>query len=197
MNFLRRLALEGGEKKTWWQPASRCCWNRARPWHASELVSFLVSGYGLISTPVQLTVQCTSCLSCCDAVSACVFVWIRASEYRPITVVSNSILAKVTAGVAQSVWYANRACCTGWVTGELRLDSQRKAQTCVSTSASRLAIGWVHTTSCQVMSRVRRLGHEADHAPPFSSELHRFTPLYLHTSTNNVVFAHSVTWESH
>jgi len=26
----------------WWQLASRCCWNRARPWHASELVSFLV-----------------------------------------------------------------------------------------------------------------------------------------------------------
>ena len=29
-------------KKTWWQLASRCCWNRARPWRASELVSFLV-----------------------------------------------------------------------------------------------------------------------------------------------------------
>ena len=29
-------------KKTWWQLASRCCWNRARPWHASELVPFLV-----------------------------------------------------------------------------------------------------------------------------------------------------------
>jgi len=29
-------------KKTWWQLASRCCWNRARPWHASELSSFLV-----------------------------------------------------------------------------------------------------------------------------------------------------------
>ena len=28
--------------KTWWQLASRCCWNRGRPWHASELVSFLV-----------------------------------------------------------------------------------------------------------------------------------------------------------
>ena len=32
---------ERGEK-TWWQLASWCCWNRARPWHASELVSFLV-----------------------------------------------------------------------------------------------------------------------------------------------------------
>jgi len=29
------------KKKTWWQLASRCCWSRARPWHASELVSFL------------------------------------------------------------------------------------------------------------------------------------------------------------
>ena len=25
---------------TWWQLASRCCWNSARPWNASELVSF-------------------------------------------------------------------------------------------------------------------------------------------------------------
>jgi len=33
------LARGGG---TWWQLASRCCWNRARPWHASEFVSFLV-----------------------------------------------------------------------------------------------------------------------------------------------------------
>ena len=31
-----------GKKKPWWQLASRCCWNSARPWHASELVSFLV-----------------------------------------------------------------------------------------------------------------------------------------------------------
>ena len=30
------------KKKTWWQLASRCCSNRARPWHASELVSVLV-----------------------------------------------------------------------------------------------------------------------------------------------------------
>ena len=29
-------------KKTWWQLASRCCRNRARPQQASELVSFLV-----------------------------------------------------------------------------------------------------------------------------------------------------------
>jgi len=30
------------KNKTWWQLASRCCWNRARPWHASELLSFMV-----------------------------------------------------------------------------------------------------------------------------------------------------------
>ena len=30
------------KKKTSWQFASRCCWNRARPSHASEHVSFLV-----------------------------------------------------------------------------------------------------------------------------------------------------------
>ena len=31
-----------GKKKPWWQLASRWCWNRARLWYASELVSFLV-----------------------------------------------------------------------------------------------------------------------------------------------------------
>ena len=31
-----------GKKKTWWQLASRCCWNCARPWHSDEFVSFLV-----------------------------------------------------------------------------------------------------------------------------------------------------------
>jgi len=30
------------KKRNYWQFTSRCCWNRARPWHASELVSFLV-----------------------------------------------------------------------------------------------------------------------------------------------------------
>ena len=30
-----------GKKKTWWQLAS-WCWNLARPWHAPELVSFLL-----------------------------------------------------------------------------------------------------------------------------------------------------------
>ena len=34
--------LAGGKKKKRWHFASRCCWNRARPWHASELLSFLV-----------------------------------------------------------------------------------------------------------------------------------------------------------
>ena len=29
-------------KETWWQLASLFCWNRTRPWHASELISFLV-----------------------------------------------------------------------------------------------------------------------------------------------------------
>ena len=31
-----------GKKKTWRQLVSRCCWNRARPWRASELFFFLV-----------------------------------------------------------------------------------------------------------------------------------------------------------
>jgi len=29
-------------RKKNWQLTSQCCWNRERPWHASELVSFLV-----------------------------------------------------------------------------------------------------------------------------------------------------------
>ena len=39
VNLLRRLAPQ---KKTWWQLASRFCWNRERPWHASDRVSCLV-----------------------------------------------------------------------------------------------------------------------------------------------------------
>ena len=35
-------ALPCRKKKSWRQLASRCRWNRARLWHASELVSFLV-----------------------------------------------------------------------------------------------------------------------------------------------------------
>jgi len=35
-------ALSCRKKYPWWQLASRWCWNRAPPWHASELVSFLV-----------------------------------------------------------------------------------------------------------------------------------------------------------
>ena len=34
-------ALPCRKKKTW-QLAARCCWNRARPWHASEVGSFVV-----------------------------------------------------------------------------------------------------------------------------------------------------------
>jgi len=30
------------KEKTWWSLACRYCWNRTRPWYASELVSFLV-----------------------------------------------------------------------------------------------------------------------------------------------------------
>ena len=40
--WISSSALPCKEKKTLWQLASRCSWNRARPWHASELVSFLV-----------------------------------------------------------------------------------------------------------------------------------------------------------
>ena len=49
-----------GEIKTWWWLAFRCCWNRGRPWHASELVSFLVGlrtyqHPGITKTPTQLS----------------------------------------------------------------------------------------------------------------------------------------------
>jgi hypothetical protein len=42
MAWISLSALPCSEKKTWWQLASRCCWNSIRPWHASELVSFMV-----------------------------------------------------------------------------------------------------------------------------------------------------------
>jgi hypothetical protein len=41
-------------KKKWCELASRCCWNRARPWHASELVSFQF-GLGTYQHPVTCT----------------------------------------------------------------------------------------------------------------------------------------------
>jgi len=34
-------ALPCRKKRTWWQLVSQC-WNRVHPWHASELISFLV-----------------------------------------------------------------------------------------------------------------------------------------------------------
>ena len=53
-------ALPRRKKKTWWQLASRCCWNRARPWHASELVSLLVR----LSTYQHPGTVCTGRLEC-------------------------------------------------------------------------------------------------------------------------------------
>ena len=58
-------ALPCKKKKNLMTLASRCCWNRARPWHASELVSFLV-GLRTYRHPVLPNI--------CDAgVLTCVF----------------------------------------------------------------------------------------------------------------------------
>ena len=57
-----------GAEKTWWQLASPCCWNRARPWHASELVSLLVelrtyqhpsTNYIIRSSNTNVVLACT------------------------------------------------------------------------------------------------------------------------------------------
>jgi len=53
--------LAGRRKETWWQLASRCCWNRARPLHASELVSFLV-GVRTYQHPDTCSVGMSGCL---------------------------------------------------------------------------------------------------------------------------------------
>jgi len=42
MVWISFAVLPCKKKRTWSQLASRCCWNRACPWHASELASFLV-----------------------------------------------------------------------------------------------------------------------------------------------------------
>ena len=56
MNFLTYISIQTymgvdkslarpGRKQanvSWWLLAYQCCWYRARPWHASELVSFLL-----------------------------------------------------------------------------------------------------------------------------------------------------------
>jgi len=56
---LNTMQLYNRKKKTWWQLASRYCWNRARLWHASELVSFLV-GLRIYQHPgiVKTTNEC-------------------------------------------------------------------------------------------------------------------------------------------
>ena len=59
-------------KKTWWQLASRCCWNRARPWHASELVSFLV-GLGTYQRPGTFMVPNFSVINFYDFATASKF----------------------------------------------------------------------------------------------------------------------------
>ena len=56
------------KKKSLWQLASRCCWNRARPWRASELVSFLVGlktyqHHGIWSVWRQISVSESICVS--------------------------------------------------------------------------------------------------------------------------------------
>ena len=53
--FTSAPCLAGG-KKTWWQLTSRCCWNRARPWYASGLASFLVGLRTYQHTGVGVTV---------------------------------------------------------------------------------------------------------------------------------------------
>jgi len=50
-------------KKPWWQLASRYCWNRARPWRASELVSFLVGLRTYQHPGIYWCVQEQGCLS--------------------------------------------------------------------------------------------------------------------------------------
>jgi len=42
MAWISFSPLPWRKKNTWWQLASLSCWNHARPWHASELVSFMV-----------------------------------------------------------------------------------------------------------------------------------------------------------
>jgi len=50
--FPSALCLAG--KETWWQLASRCCWNSARPWPSSEIVSVLL-GLRTYQHPVLIT----------------------------------------------------------------------------------------------------------------------------------------------
>jgi len=66
-------ALQAKKKTTWWQLASRCCWNRARLWHAFELVSFLV-GLRTYQHPATSLVIMESkfnypvCSNCCQLI---------------------------------------------------------------------------------------------------------------------------------
>jgi hypothetical protein len=61
-------ALLCRKKKTWRQLASRCCWNHARPWHASELVSFLVGLRTYQHPGICIHVKCPLFLSECNEI---------------------------------------------------------------------------------------------------------------------------------
>ena len=66
-------------KETWWQLASRLCWNRARPWHASELVSFLVR-LALTVPPLSHLTSCTPTKSNLPLANSLATVMIRHSS---------------------------------------------------------------------------------------------------------------------
>jgi len=55
--------------KNWWDLASRCCWNRARSWHAFELVSFLV-GLRTYQHPDNISEKPVSYLRRCESLKS-------------------------------------------------------------------------------------------------------------------------------
>jgi len=68
--FFGALPCRG--KKPWWHLASRCCWNRARPWRAFEFVSFLVGlrtsqHPGMRSLPIGSFFTDIYGLKCCNS----------------------------------------------------------------------------------------------------------------------------------
>ena len=68
-------------KITRWQLAPRCCWNCARPWHSSELVSFLVGlrtyQHPSVYSDVCLFPQLAFFLLVCPPLSWAAFLFIR------------------------------------------------------------------------------------------------------------------------
>ena len=96
-------------RNAWWQLAYPCCWNRARPWHDFQLVSFLV---GIMTYQHPGSKVCIlyvfGYIDMYVGVSACVFGWLV-----NVWLVGECLVGWWVFGWLVSVWLVGE-CLVGW-----------------------------------------------------------------------------------